>query len=81
MFRTMKHEPIKLSPERLAYAEEAASAGGYASIADYLTALIDAERRAQERLEELLLEGLNSEELDWTPELFEQIRRDARLAS
>lgn len=77
----MLHVTLQLSENQEAMLAERIAAGEFASLEDYVTALVDAETRAkaQERLEALLLEGLHSEELGWTPELREQIRRDAHL--
>jgi antitoxin ParD1/3/4 len=79
MMRGMEHVSIPLSDAHQAFLEEQVGEDG--SIADYVAALIDADARAkaQARLEALLQEGLDSEPLDWTPELMERIKRDAGL--
>lgn len=53
--------------------------GRYSSVSEYIRELIrdDERRKAQERLEALLLEGLESEETELTRQDFEDIRRDA----
>ena len=65
------------------YVDDQVANGSYASASDYLASLVkaDAQAKAQERLEAELLEGLEGEDLDWTPELFGQIRREAGLQS
>jgi antitoxin ParD1/3/4 len=75
----MEHVSIPLSDAHQAFLEE--QAGEHGSIAAYVAALIDADARAkaQARLEALLIEGLESEPLEWTPQLLEQIERDAGL--
>lgn len=79
----MLNVTIHLSEAQEAMLSERVAAGEFASIDAYVAALIDAETaaRAQARLDELLLEGLNSPELDWTPELLEEVRRDAGLSA
>ena len=53
--------------------------GRYSSVSEYIRELIreDEKRRAEERLEALLLEGLESEESVLTRGDFEAIRREA----
>jgi len=53
--------------------------GRYPSINDYIRELIleDEKRNAQERLESLLLEGLDGDESELTHQDFENIRREA----
>lgn len=77
----MRHVTINLSEAQEAQLSERIAAGEFASLDDYVAALVVAETRkcAQERLEELSMEGLNSEELAWTPELMDDIRTAARL--
>jgi antitoxin ParD1/3/4 len=55
------------------------SAGRYSSVSEYIRELIreDERRRAEERLEALLLEGLESEESDLTRRDFGDIRKEA----
>jgi hypothetical protein len=76
----MEHVTIPLTATRQAMLEGIAAETGV-SVEEYVTALIDADTRAKaaERLEALLLEGLEGESLRWTPELMEDIRRRARL--
>jgi antitoxin ParD1/3/4 len=58
----MTNLTISLSEEMRTFIEEQAASAGYGTVSDYLKALVREEqmRRAQERLEELLLEGLES---------------------
>lgn len=53
---------VALSESQRAWIDEQSTANGYGTASDYVRALISAEqqRRAQARLEELLLEGINS---------------------
>jgi len=53
--------------------------GRYSSVSEYIRELIrdDERRRAEERLEALLLEGLDSEETELTREDFAAIRKEA----
>jgi antitoxin ParD1/3/4 len=55
-----------------------AARGGYATPGDYLRALVqeEHERLAQAYLEELLMEGLQSEASEMTSEDWKSIRRD-----
>ena len=66
-----------LSPARAAFVEHEVATGGYADVDEYVGKLIDA--AAQDRLEQQLLDGLGTDELEWTPDLLEQVRRDAHL--
>lgn len=58
----MTNLTISLSDEMHTFVEKQAASAGYDTVSDYLQALVRAEqkRKAQERLEELLLEGLES---------------------
>lgn len=55
------------------------AAGRYSSVSEYIRELIreDEKRKAEERLEALLLEGLQSEESNLTHLDFEDIRKEA----
>lgn len=60
------------------FVQERATEGGYGSASDYLRALIqaDQQRQAQERVDALILEGLDSgEPIDITDEYWEQKKR------
>jgi len=54
--------------------------GRYSSASEYVRELIraDEKRKAQEKLENLLLEGLASAEAAWTQEDMDRIRASAR---
>jgi antitoxin ParD1/3/4 len=71
-------------PESLkTYVEEQVNDGGYGTVSEYLRELIreDKKRKAQERLETLLLEGLESgDPIPVTPEFWKELwmRVDAR---
>lgn len=56
------------------------AAGRYSSASEYIRELIrdDEKRRAEERLEALLLEGLQGEEAELTREDWSAIRKDAQ---
>jgi antitoxin ParD1/3/4 len=53
--------------------------GRYSSVSEYIRELIrgDEKREAEQRLEALLLEGLESEESELTRQDFDDIRKDA----
>jgi len=53
--------------------------GRYSSVSEYIRELIraDEKRRAEERLEALLLEGLETEETELTRADLEEVRKDA----
>lgn len=53
--------------------------GRYSSVSEYMRELIraDERRKAEDRLDTLLLEGLNSEETELTPEDWKAIRKEA----
>ncbi len=53
---------ISLPDSMRAYIEEQVASGGYSTISEYFRELVrqDQKRKAQERLEALLLEGLDS---------------------
>jgi antitoxin ParD1/3/4 len=56
------------------------AAGRYSSVSEYVRELIrdDEKRKAQERLEALLLEGLQGEETELTREDWAAIRKEAQ---
>ncbi|HLJ56876.1 MAG TPA: type II toxin-antitoxin system ParD family antitoxin [Chthonomonadaceae bacterium] len=72
-------------PETLrSYVEEQTTLGGYGTVSEYLRELIreDRKRKAEERLEALLLEGLDSgESVPVTPDYWRNVweRVDARM--
>jgi antitoxin ParD1/3/4 len=76
----MEQITVPLSEEIREFVEARVSEGGYPSAGDYLLALIDADqkRNAEERLEALLVAGLDSgTPTEVTPEYWE--RKRARL--
>lgn len=77
----MRHAKVELSESQEAQLSERLAAGEFADFDAYVAALIDAETRlrAQERLEELLLEGVRSPSVAWTPQVMDEIRRGAQL--
>ena len=64
--------PMKL------FVQERVSEGGYSSVSEYVRELIraDQKRRVDERIDRLLLEGINSgEPITLTPEYWEEKKR------
>lgn len=78
-FLPMDDLRISLSDPLQSFIDEQVASGDYRNAADYVAALIEAEAkaRAQERLEALLLEGLDSEETEWTEADWDDLRRRA----
>jgi len=75
---------ISLPEPMKQFIEEQVSSGGYSSVSEYIRALVreDQKQKAQERLEALLLEGLESgKPIDMADEEWDEIRREglARL--
>lgn len=66
-------EPLKQ------FVDDQIAAGRYSSVSEYVRELIrdDEKRKAEDRLESLLLEGLESDESPLTSEDWAAIRRDA----
>lgn len=68
-------------PDRLKeFIEDQVGSGGYSSVSEYVRELIrhDEERKAREKLEALLLEGLRgSEPTEMTRQDWDDIRREA----
>jgi antitoxin ParD1/3/4 len=62
------------------YIEERLSEGGYSTTSEYFRDLVreDQKRRAQERLEALLLEGLESPLTEWTNEDVDLLKKAVR---
>lgn len=77
----MKHVSISLSDAEQAIVEAQVAEGKYPDAETCVAAAVQETIKgwAQDRLEALLLEGFDSEELEWTPELMQEIRRDAGL--
>jgi antitoxin ParD1/3/4 len=61
------------------FVDDQIAGGRYSSVSEYIRELIreDEKRKAQERLEALLLEGLESEASELTRQDFDEIRKEA----
>lgn len=70
---------ISLSANEAAFLHDQAADQGHANAEDYAAAMIRAEikAKAQEKLEALLLEGLEGEATEWTEADWEALRRRA----
>jgi antitoxin ParD1/3/4 len=70
---------ISLPEPMKAFVDSQIAAGRYSSVSEYVRDLIrdDERRKAEERLEALLLEGLRSEKTKLTRQDFDDIRREA----
>ena len=72
---------ISLPDSMRAYVEDLVAKGGYSSVSEYFRELVrlDQKRKAQERLETMLLEGLNSgAATEITQQDWEDIRKAVR---
>ena len=71
---------ISLPEPMKAFVDRQIASGRYGSASEYVRALIreDEKRKAEERLEALLLEGLQGEESELTREDWTAIRDEAR---
>jgi len=71
---------ISLPGPLKAFIEGQVADGRYSSASEYVRELIraDEKRKAQEKLENMLLEGLASAEAAWTQEDMDRIRASAR---
>ncbi|MGH9440060.1 MAG: type II toxin-antitoxin system ParD family antitoxin [Terriglobia bacterium] len=60
------------------FVDHQVASGRYSSVSEYVGELIreDEKRKSQERLEAMLLEGLNSESSAMRPEDWDEIRRE-----
>jgi Arc/MetJ-type ribon-helix-helix transcriptional regulator len=61
------------------FVDSQVSAGDHGTVANYLKALVeeDRKRKAREHVEALLDEGLNcQEEREWTPEVLAELKRE-----
>lgn len=68
-------------PHRLkAWVEGQVAEGRFSSASEYVRDLIRADEKAKARakLDDLLLEGLEGEDAEWTPGLIDEIRSEAR---
>lgn len=68
---------ISLSDSSKAFVDEQVTEGEFASASDYVAALIHAEAKAkaQDKLEALLLEGLEGEDIEWTDANWDELRQ------
>ncbi len=71
---------ISLPDSMRAYVEDLVAKGGYSSVSEYFRELVrlDQKRKAQERLETMLLFGLNSAATEMTQQDWEDIRKAVR---
>lgn len=72
---------ISLPEPMKKFIEEEVSRGGYSTVSEYIRAVLREEqkRKAQEKLEALLLEGLESgQPAEMTKDYLDEIRREAR---
>lgn len=70
---------ISLPAAQQAFVEDQVTDGHYPSVSDYLSDLVRADQKAkaQEKLEALLLGGLESEDSEWTDSDWGALRRRA----
>lgn len=68
---------IVLPDEVYAYLKAQVSVGAYGSVDEYFLDLIqqDQKRKAQEKLEEMLLEGINSDVQEVTPDYWQTLKQ------
>lgn len=78
----MKHVTITLTEPQQAFVESQIAEGKCPHAEACVAAAVQAAAKAwaQDKLEALLLEGLNSPTVPWTPESMDEIRREAGLA-
>lgn len=71
---------ISLPPELRSFVEGEVASGGYSTASEYVRTLIREaqKKKARERLEQLLLEGLESESIAVTPKFWEDLRREVQ---
>jgi antitoxin ParD1/3/4 len=74
---------ITLSDSSKAFVDAQVAEGNYSSASECIDAALRAKAKAeaQEKLEGLLLEGLEGEDIAWTPELMDEIRQEARRSA
>ena len=77
---TLTAMTISVLASQKEYIEEQASIEGFATPSEYLRQLVheDQRRKAQERLEELLLEGLNGQSTIMNKQDWDEIRTEVR---
>jgi antitoxin ParD1/3/4 len=75
----MEDMNISLPSSQQAYVEDQVASGNYPSVSEFVAELIHADQRAkaQAKLEDLLLEGLEGEETEWTEADWDMLRRRA----
>ncbi len=71
---------VSLPDQMKRYIQERVSEGGYSTTSEYFRDLIreDQKRRAEEHLETLLLQGLESPASEWTKEDMENVKKVVR---
>ncbi len=72
---------ISLPEQMRTFIEEQTRSGGYSTASEYIRALVrnDQKRQARERLDALLLEGLESgDPIPMTPDAWDDVRREVR---
>lgn len=79
LVRIMQTMNISLPDPLKEFVDHQIAEGRYSSVSEYIRELIrdDEKRRAEQRLEALLLEGLESEESELTRQDFDDIRKQA----
>ena len=75
----MQSMNISLPDPLMQFVNNQISMGHYSNVSEYVRALIHADegRKAEDQLQALLLEGLNSTESELTPADWQDIRREA----
>ena len=70
---------ISLPASQQSFVEDQVPSGHYPSVSDDVAVPVRADQKAkaQEKLETLLLEGSESEEIEWTDENWDALRRRA----
>jgi len=67
---------VHLPDDLQAFVASAVQCGGFASVSEYITALVDAARNDRSWIEAALIEGLESGPAEeWTSEEWEQIKQ------
>lgn len=75
---------ISLPEPMKQFVEEQVSLGGYSTASEYIRQLVraDQKHKAKEKLEELMLEGLNSgDPIEVTPAMWQDLRAELRARS
>jgi hypothetical protein len=73
---------IQLADETSQFIDEQVALGGFTGPTDYIASLIEEARRrnAYQELRELLLAGVRSPAVELTPEVWQEMRREADAA-